>query len=59
MFTTVCQAIVVFNGSIKALLKVEPSVDKTEYILLDVLRDKIDFKQGDMVEVTMKKISPS
>ena len=56
MFTTVCQAIVVFNGSIKALLKVEPSGDKTEYVLLDILADRIDFKQGDMVEVTMKKI---
>jgi hypothetical protein len=58
MFTTICEAIVVFNGSVKVLLKVEPSADKTEYILLDVLRDEIDFKQGDMVEISMKKIPP-
>jgi len=55
-FEAKCSAIVAFNGLVKLLLTVESdpkSMD--EHLLCNLLKDRVDFKHGDIVEVRIRK----
>ena len=54
-FEAKAAAIVAFNGIVKVLLTVEsePS-SQDEHLLCNLLRSRVDFEQGDTVEVTLK-----
>jgi hypothetical protein len=56
MFEARCQAVVRFNGIVKILLTVESHPNQhDEHVLLNLLRGRVDFEQGDIVEITIKK----
>ena len=57
MFEAECQAIVGFNGIVKILLTIDSKnySDLPEHVFLNVLRERIDFQQGDIVEIVVRK----
>jgi hypothetical protein len=56
-FEAKCGSVVASNGIFKILLTVfsSPS-DTTEYMLLNLLKSRVEFEEGDTVEVTLKVI---
>ena len=57
-FETKAAAIVAFNGIVKVLLTVESDpASQDEHILCNLLKSRVDFEQGDLVEVTIRKVT--
>jgi hypothetical protein len=55
-FEARCSAVVTHNGIVKLLLTVESSPgSQDEHMLFNLLKSRIDFEQGDIVEVTFRK----
>jgi hypothetical protein len=57
-FDAKCTSSIDKNGIVKVLLTVEsvPS-SQDEHMLCNLLRSRVDFKQGDTVEVTIRKVT--
>jgi hypothetical protein len=56
-FETKCSAIVSHNGTVRLLLTVESNPDsQDEHLLCNLLKSRIEFEQGDIVEVTLRKV---
>jgi hypothetical protein len=54
-FETKCGSCAPHNGVTKALLTVDPQTPGvTEYLLLNLGPERIEFAEGDVVEVTLK-----
>jgi len=56
-FKTRSSAVVAFNGIVKVLLTVKsfpPSQD--EHLFCNLLKEHVDFDEGDSVEVTLRKL---
>jgi hypothetical protein len=57
-FKAKCSAVVPFDGIVRVLLTVESSPDsQDEHLLCNLLKSRIDFEQGDVIEVTLKKLT--
>lgn len=55
-FAAKCSAVVAHNGIVKLLLTVESSPQsQDEHMLCNLLKSRIDFEQGDIIEVTFRK----
>jgi hypothetical protein len=53
-----CSAVVMNNGIVKLLLTVESAPSsQDEHLLCNLLRSRVEFEQGDIVEVTLRKIA--
>ena len=54
-FDAKCSAVVAHNGIVKLLLTVEsePS-SQDEHLLCNLLKTRVDFETGDIVEVTLR-----
>jgi hypothetical protein len=53
-----CSAIVPNNGIVRFLLTIDsapPSQD--EHIFFNLLKSRVDFEQGDTIEVTIRKVT--
>ena len=56
-FEAKCSALVPHNGIVKVLLTVESSPNsQDEHLLCNLLKARVDFKQGDTIEITIKKL---
>jgi hypothetical protein len=57
-FEAKCSALVPHNGVVKVLFTVEsiPS-SQDEHLLCNLLKSRVNFKQGDIVEITIRKIT--
>jgi hypothetical protein len=56
-FAAKCSAIVAHNGIVKILLTVESAPSsQDEHLLCNLLKSRIDFDQGDSVEITLRKL---
>ena len=57
-FEAKCSAAVAHNGITKILLTVESSPNsQDEHLLCNLLKSRVDFTEGDTIEVTLRKIS--
>jgi hypothetical protein len=55
-FEAKCSAVVPHNGIVKLLLTVESEPNsQDEHLLCNLLKSRVNFKQGDIVEVTLKR----
>jgi hypothetical protein len=56
-FETKCGALVPSGGIFKILLTVDSApTTATEYVLLNLLKARVEFEEGDTVEVTLRVI---
>ena len=56
-FETKCTAMVGNNGIVKFLLVAESAPSsQDEHMHCNLLRSRVDFEQGDIVEVTLRKV---
>jgi hypothetical protein len=57
-FETKCGSCKPYNGVTKVLLTVDPQTPGvTEYLLLNLGPERIDFAEGDTVEVTLRNLT--
>lgn len=56
-FSAKCSAVVAHNGIVKVLLVVESNPDsQDEHLLCNLLKSRVEFEQGGIIEVELKKI---
>ena len=56
-FHAKCTSVIPHNGIVEVLLTIESAPSsQDEHLLCNLLKSRVDFKQGDTVEITIRKI---
>jgi hypothetical protein len=57
-FEARASAVVAFNGIVKVLLTTQSEpCSQDEHLICNLLKSRVDFEEGDLVEITIRKVT--